>query len=300
MPTSARRRTRPADVARYYADLTSEYEAYGGSARTWNYGVWEADVRSHQAALQRGKEWMVRGLAIGPETRILDVGCGAGGFGAWCASSFGCRVTGITICDEHLELAQETASEAGVGQQCQFLSMDMDALDLPPASFDVVTNQESFCCAQNKPRYLRAVFRILAPGGTWSSIDFNVRGGRLSAADSSEVQKVLRGFHIPSLLSLSAVLRYARAAGFEDCTAAELGAAVLPTAALIMRRSHEPLKLARRHPRTRIHSPDRGEDLNVRGHFEAGMSYSVGLHTGLFEHGYFRARKPGGVTKPQQ
>jgi cyclopropane fatty-acyl-phospholipid synthase-like methyltransferase len=291
MPRTANRRVRPEQVARYYADLTAEYEAYGGAARTWNYGVWEADVRTHQAALERGKEVLLRGLEITPATRVLDVGCGAGGFAIWCASKYGCRVTGITICEEHVELASEHAAEAGVAERCEFRCMDMDGLDFPAESFDVVTNQESCCCAQDKRGYLRRVFRVLASGGAWSSIDFNLRGGKLTPAESAEVRKVLRGFHLPSLLPLAHVATHARAAGFAECTTAELGEAVLPTAALIMRRSREPLKLARRHPRRRLHSPFPAEEANVRGHFEAGMAYSIDLHTGLFEHGVFRARK---------
>lgn len=292
MPRSASRRTTRDEVARYYADLTEEYAAYGGAAQSWNYGVWEPDVRTHQAALERGKERMLRGLELGPEARILDVGCGAGGLAIWCAERFGCRVTGITICAEHVEWAASNAAEAGVGSLCEFACMDMDRLDFEPGAFDLVTNQESYCCAQDKRGYLRHVFRVLAPGGVWSSIDFNVRGGRLSAAESAELQKVLRGFHIPSLIPLAKVVSYAQSAGFEQCTADELGAAVLPTAALIMRSAREPLRLARRYPRRRLHSPDADEEANIRGHFEAGMAYSIGLHTGLFEHGVFRARKP--------
>ena len=249
-------------------------------------------MRTHREALRRGKEVMLRGLEVGPATRVLDVGCGVGGFAVWCAQELGCRVTGVSICEEHVEIAAEKAAELGVADRCEFLWMDMDALEFPAESFDVVTNQDSYCHARHKRRYLREVFRILAKGGSWSCMDFNVRSGKLSAAEAAEVHKVLRGFHIPALVSLSKIVADAKAAGFEACTASELGAAVLPTAALIMRSSREPLRLGRLHPRRRLHSPDPVEEANVRGHFEAAMAYSVGLHTGLFEHGLFRARKP--------
>jgi SAM-dependent methyltransferase len=170
--------------------------------------------------------------------------------------------------------------------------MDMDGMGLTSESFDIVTNQESFCCTQHKREYLQEVYRLLVPGGAWSSIDFNVRAGELSSTEGEEVQRVLRGFHIPSLLSLSEILNYARDAGFEACRAEELGDAVLPTAAIIMRTSREPILRARRCPDEFIHSPFPTEEANVRGHFEAGMAYSIGLHTGLFEHGFFRCFKP--------
>jgi len=293
--TKTSRRTAVGEVARYYRDATAEYEAYAGAALSWNYGVWEPDVRTLQAALQRGKEVMLRGLELGPGTRILDVGCGAGGFAIWCAATFGCRVTGITICEEHVELASENAEAAGVGERCEFRRMDMDALAFTPESFDVVTNQETFCCARDKRRYLREVFQMLSPGGTWSCIDYNVRAGKLSRAESAELRKVLEGFHLYSLISLSQVESQLKAAGFVERTSHDLTELVLPAAALVMRRSRVPVKLARRLPRRRLHSPDASEEANIRGHFEAGMAYGVGLHTGLFEHGWFRARKPARV-----
>ncbi len=282
----------PASVARYYADLTAEYEAYGGAALAWNYGVWEQDVRNLQAALQRGQEFLLRGLEITPSTRVLDVGCGAGGFAIWCASQLGCCVTGITICEEHVALASNNAAAAGVANRCEFLWMDMDQLELAPESFDVVTNQETFCCSRDKRRYLREVFRILAPGGAWSCVDYNVRHGSLSRAESTELQKVLAGFHLPSMISLPKVASHLKAAGFAERSSSDLSGLVLPAAALVMRRSYEPLRLARRSPRHRLHSPDAGEEANIRGHYEAGMAYAVGIHTGLFQHGAFSARRP--------
>lgn len=292
MARSQRRRVAPEDVARYYADLTVEYESYGGAARSWNYGVWEPGVRTHQDSLQRGKEVLLRGLDVGPDSRVLDVGCGGGGFAVWCAERFGCRVTAITICDEHVALAEEYAAEMSVADRCEFRCMDMDRLGFADESFDVVTNHDSFCHSASKRRYLREVFRVLAKGGVWSCIDFNLRSGAISRAEAAEVRKVLSGFHIASLATLAKVLADMKAVGFEACTATELGPAVLPSAALIMRSSREPLRLARRHPRRRLHSPDPAEEANLRGHFEAGMAYSIGLHTGLFEHGVYRARKP--------
>jgi cyclopropane fatty-acyl-phospholipid synthase-like methyltransferase len=282
----------PESVARYYRDVTAEYEAYGGAALSWNYGIWEADVRTLQAAFQRGKEVMLHGLRIERSTRILDAGSGAGGFAIWCAQRFGCSVTGITICGEHVEVARRNAKDAGVEDHCEFRHMDMDALDFAAESFDVVTNQETYCCARDKRRYLKEVFRILAPGGAWSAIDYNVRPGKLSRAEAAELKRVLAGFHLPSLIPPPRVVAHLEAAGFVECSTSDVTALVLPSAEIVMRRCYEPLRFGRRFPRRRLHSPDAGREASIRGHYDAGMAYAIGLHTGLFEHASFRARKP--------
>jgi tocopherol O-methyltransferase len=285
----------PERVASYYRDTTAEYEAYGGAALSWNFGIWESGTRSIQAAFERGNEFLLRGIEVGPTTRVLDVGCGAGGLAIWCATRLGCYVTGITICDEHIGIAERNATAAGVADRCEFLCMDMDALTFASGSFDVVTNQETMCCAQDKRRYLREVFRILAPGGTWSGIDYNLRSGRLSNADTNQLRKVIEGFHLPSLIPASRVESHLRAAGFVDLRARDVTALVLPSAELAMRRCYEPLRSARRFPRRRLHSQDRQQEASIRGHYEAGMAYSMGLHTGLFEHTWFRGRKAGPI-----
>jgi len=295
MSRQTSRRTTVEEVARYYRDATDEYEAYAGASLSWNFGIWEPDVRSLQSALERGKHVMVRGLELVPETRVLDVGCGVGGFAVWCAAKYGCQVTGITTCEVHIPLAFANAKAADVAECCNFRWMDMDALELADESFDVVINQETFCCSRTKRRYLREVFRILSPGGAWHCIDYNVRPGPLPASESEQVRRVLEGFHLPSLVPPSTVESQLKAAGFVERATRDLTDLVLPAAALVMRRSREPVQLARWFPRRRLHSPDAGEEANIRGHYEAGMAYGVGLHTGLFQHTWFEARKPAGA-----
>jgi ubiquinone/menaquinone biosynthesis C-methylase UbiE len=168
----------------------------------------------------------------------------------------------------------------------------MDAVEFASESFDVVVNQETLCCARNKLRYLRQIFRILAPGGAWRCIDYNLRRGPLTRAESEQVRRLLEGFRLPSLIPAANVEAHMKTVGFVERASREVTELVLPTAGLIMRRSREPVRLARRFRRRHLHSPDAGEEASLRGHFEAGMEYAIGLHTGLFEHTWFEGRKP--------
>src|SRR5262245_34161667 len=185
---------------------------------------------------------MVRGLELGPATRILDAGCGAGGFAIWCAERFGCRVTGITICSEHVELAARHASEAGVAERCEFRWMDMDALDFAPGSFDVVVNQETFCCARNKSRYLREVLRILAPGGAWSSIGHNLARGALSPPQEGELPEVVAGLPLPSVISPEPVVDPLPRGRLPDPALAEVASPIPAASEVVIAPCHQPLR----------------------------------------------------------
>ena len=280
------------NAASYYADLTEQYQRYAGAARGWHHGLWEPDVRTHQQALLRSNERLLRDLPIDRSTRVLDVGCGIGGFAAWAAKHHGCHVTGITVCAEHVGQAADAAAAAGVGAQCSFQLMDMDRLTLAPETFDYVVNQETLCHAANKAQFLRGVYDALKPGGTWRAVDFNVHEPVLSTREHHEYDVVCEGFHIPSMARGSEVRRWLQDAGFVDVVVEDATPLVLPTAKLIIRMCYLPLLMARLRLDWAAYSFDPVRRRNRRGHVAAGYAYGRGLQTGYFKHLYFSARKP--------
>src|SRR5262249_48822019 len=156
-----------------------------------------------------------RGLDLSSRSHVLDVGCGVGGFAVWAARTFGCRVTGITICGNHARLAREYAAQSGVGDLCKFLQMNMDRLRFPGAAFDLVVNQESFCHSLDKKRYLSSVFGVLAPLGAWRCVDSCLGFKRRPSAEFQRLQQAIyAGFQIPSCPSIERVERYMEVAGF--------------------------------------------------------------------------------------
>lgn len=280
------------DAAAYYSDLTKQYGRYAGDARGWHYGLWEPDVRTHQVALVRSNERLLRGLDIDSRTRILDVGAGIGGFATWAARRFGCLVTGITLCADHVTLATRAAASAGVGAACAFQVMDMDRLAFDDARFDCVVNQDTLCHASAKAHYLASVYRALAPGGYWRALDFNVDEAPLTPEQQREYDVVCEGFHIPSMARGSDVRRWLEEAGFEDIQVEDVTAQVLNTARHIIRMCYPPLVLMRLGLDWMIFSRDARRRSNRQGHVRAGLAYSRGLQTGCFRHLYYSARRP--------
>jgi tocopherol O-methyltransferase len=279
-------------VARYYSDATEYYARYGGESGGWHYGIWQRGVRTHQQALVRSNELLVRGLRLTAKSRLLDVGCGGGGFAVWAASRFGCRVTGVTTCGPHIELARRLARQRGLGRLCRFVESDMQTLDLPLRSFDFVVNQETLCCADDKERALSEIYRVLVPGGRWRAIDFALAPKPLSRRAKAWYQQVLDGFHMTSMTTREEVRTLVDALGFVRPRARDLGRWVRPSARDIVASSRLPVRLAERFPDAPLFSGHRIRERNLRGHFSAGHAFSEGLLTGDFRLEYYAAERP--------
>jgi cyclopropane fatty-acyl-phospholipid synthase-like methyltransferase len=60
---------------------------------------------------------MTENLKIGVRSHVLDVGCGIGGPGVRIARLTGARVTGISVSQEQIRLANSLAESAGVTER---------------------------------------------------------------------------------------------------------------------------------------------------------------------------------------
>jgi ubiquinone/menaquinone biosynthesis C-methylase UbiE len=280
-----------ARAATYYNYLTGWYTRYASGTYGWHYGIWDPGIVTFDAALRRSNERLVEDVALTPESHVLDVGCGVGGFAVWVAETFGCNVTAVNIAPLQLIVARQLAIQHQVSDRCAFRVMDMAELLFAEDTFDLVVNQESFCHAFDKGAYLSEVHRVLKPGGSWRAIDFGLANASLSHRELDWYRTVCDGFAIPSFLPASAGRTLLRQSGFTDLCIDDLTRQVSPTARLIVRGSLLPVLLARMGLDWLRFPGNRARRSQCRGHFEAGLAYSRGLLRGCFHHYLYRAHK---------
>lgn len=128
-------------------------------------GVPCSDSCPHPEAMEHTNEIMANAVELGPDTRVLDLGCGYGSTARYLAANFGCRVTGTNISEKELDLARQRAAEAELAHLLTFEHEDFHSLSSPEGSYDVVWSQEAFLHAADKNAVLSECRRVLKPNG---------------------------------------------------------------------------------------------------------------------------------------
>ncbi len=129
-------------------------------------GVPSSDDCSHPEAMENTNRIMAEAVRLGPDTRVLDLGCGYGSTARYLAANFGCPVTGTNISEKELDLARQRAAEAGLTHLLTFEYEDFHRLACPDCSYDVVWSQEAFLHAADKNAVLSECRRALKPNGS--------------------------------------------------------------------------------------------------------------------------------------
>jgi tocopherol O-methyltransferase len=218
-------------IAAYYDGMAPYYRHFY-CREGLHYGLWDAHTTSLRQALLRHKHAMFHRLGnVGPDSHILDAGCGAGRTSVLFSQLGQCRVTGITLSPVQLQAARRHAV-ASAATRTRFLLRDFCNCGLPDAAFSHAIASESSCYAPDKAAWLAEMHRVLAPGGRLVIADYYLA---CRAADLTPRQRRLhavfcRGFLVPALPWLEDMRTWIVRSGFRLQDDEDITAAVAPTA----------------------------------------------------------------------
>jgi len=125
---------------------------------TWMAG----DYTVFATYLEPGALEILARMQIAPESRMLDVGCGAGQIAIPSARA-GVEVTGVDIATNLIERARARAAAEGLA--IQFDEGDAEQLPYPDASFDTVVSLIGAMFAPRPERVAAELVRVCRPGG---------------------------------------------------------------------------------------------------------------------------------------
>ncbi len=98
-----------------------------------------------------------------PGMRVLEIGCGWGGFAEYAAGTRGCEVVGVTVAEEHAAFAAKRMAEAGLSDQVEIRIQDFEDLE---GDFDAVVSIEMIESVDETrwPALMDTIAGCLSPG----------------------------------------------------------------------------------------------------------------------------------------
>jgi len=104
-------------------------------------------------------------LALGPESRVLDVACGKAGPALVLAAEFGCSVLGVERAPEFVEAARARVAAAGLTDRIEIVEGDASAFPLEAEAWDAALCLGASFVYHDLAGTLGALTPAVRPGG---------------------------------------------------------------------------------------------------------------------------------------
>lgn len=157
-------------------------------------------------------------LAIGPETRVVEVGAGIGGPARYLAATAGCQVTALELQPDLHAVGEALTARCGLRERVRHVCGDVLDGPLDGGGFDVLVSYLVFLHIPDRARLFAACRAALRPGGRIFAEDFIKRREPTAAHWTALREKVLCPY-LPSAAEYAAQLA---AAGLEVLTLADM------------------------------------------------------------------------------
>src|ERR1700761_5034002 len=140
------------------------YSAWLDPSMTYSSALFEDDTPDLAAAQNNKYRRLAAAIDLQPGQKLLEIGCGWGGFAEYAAKTFGARVVGLTISKEQRDFAQRRIQDAGLADKVEIKLQDYrDERD----RYDRIASIEMIEAVGEQfwPRYFSQLRDRLLPGG---------------------------------------------------------------------------------------------------------------------------------------
>ncbi len=191
---------------RAHYDLSNDFFAlFLDESMTYSSAVFEPAGEPLEHAQLRKYRRLADAAAIAPGDRVLEIGCGWGGFALYLAREREARVTAITLSERQLALARQRVGAAGLADRIDVRLCDYRDVE---GTFDRIVSVEMLEAVGREywPAFFEACHRVLARGGRVALQTIAIGSHRFDAyaKHCDWIQKyIFPGGLLPSLLELS-------------------------------------------------------------------------------------------------
>lgn len=162
---NANSRTGSARNIAYHYDLGNEfYQSWLDKSMTYSSAIFGDSKDTLETAQARKYEYLCQLADIQPGDKVLEIGCGWGGFAEYAASQKGTKVTGITISKAQYDFAVNRLKAAGLEDKTDIRLTDYRDIE---GTFDKIISIEMFEAVGKKfwPTYFGKLAQSLKQGG---------------------------------------------------------------------------------------------------------------------------------------
>ena len=114
-------------------------------------------------------------IELTPKTHLIDIASGKGTTAFALAKKFGCRVSGVDLSRQNVDIATQSAASQGLADRVTFHVGDAESLPFAAESFDALICECAFCTFPDKVKAASEMARVLRPSG-WLGLSDMTRG----------------------------------------------------------------------------------------------------------------------------
>ena len=158
------RRQARRNIYAHYDIGNTFYAAWLDPSMTYSSALFEEDALDLTAAQNNKYRRLAEAIDLRPGQKLLEIGCGWGGFAEYAAKVHDARVVGLTISREQREFAQARIQAAGLGEKVEIRLQDYrDERD----QYDRIASIEMIEAVGEQfwPKYFSQLRDRLLPGG---------------------------------------------------------------------------------------------------------------------------------------
>lgn len=220
-------------IASFYDESSQLWESMWGEHMHHGYYPKGGAPKSNQQAQIDMIEETLTWAGVTDVTKMVDVGCGIGGSSRHISRKFGCESRGITLSPLQAARANELAAAQGLGDKLQFQVADALQQPFADGEFDLVWSMESGEHMPDKPRFVRELARVCAPGGrvivvTWCHRVLAPGEAALRDEEQSLLDRICEAYYLPAWCSIADYERLFREQGLTDIKTADWSEEVAP------------------------------------------------------------------------
>ena len=167
LPPANTRSGSRANISAHYDLSNQAFALFLDPGMTYSCAVY-SDPENPRESLEDAQTNKLRLVAekagIGPGDRVLEIGCGWGGFTVLAAREFGCHVTALTLSRQQFDYVRALVRKLGLEDSIEPVFGDYRDHQ---GSYDAVVSIEMIEAVGHRyhKAYFRAIDRLLAPGG---------------------------------------------------------------------------------------------------------------------------------------